>query len=78
VQDNIQQLLVNNDQLDRIATSAESLNEQSLAFKSSTKELRANMYWKMWKMRLLIIGLIIAVLVVIIAPIVVMSRRSGA
>jgi len=78
MQDNIQQLLVNNDQLDRIATSAESLNEQSLAFKSSTKELRAKMYWKMWKMRLLIIGLVIVVLIVIIVPIVIMTKRSGA
>lgn len=77
MQDNIQQLLVNNEQLDRIATSAESLNEQSIAFKTSTKELRAKMYWKMWKMRLLIGGLVIVVLIVIIVPLVVMSKSSG-
>lgn len=77
MQDNIQQLLVNNEQVDRISTSAESLNEQSRAFKSSTQELRAKMYWKMWKMRLLIGGVIIIVLIVIIVPVVMMSKTAG-
>jgi t-SNARE complex subunit (syntaxin) len=78
MQDNIQQILANNDQVSRIATSAEQLNEQSLAFKSSTRELRAKMYWKMWKMRLLIGAVIIVVLIVIIVPVVITAKSSGA
>ena len=77
MQDNIQQLLINNDQVERIATSAENLNEQSQAFKSSTKELRAKMYWKMWKMRLLIGGLIIVILIVIIVPVALTAKSAS-
>lgn len=77
MQDNIQQLLVNSEHVDRISSSAESLNEQSVAFKSSTKELRAKMYWKMWKMRLLIGGLVILVLTIIIVPVVIMSEKAS-
>jgi hypothetical protein len=77
MQENIQQLLVNNEQVERIAASSETLNEQSLAFKSSTKELRNKMYWKMWKMRLLIGGLIVVVLIVIIVPVVLTAQGSS-
>lgn len=78
MQDNIQQILANNDQVTRIASSAEQLNEQSLAFKSSTRELRAKMYWKMWKMRLLIGAVIVVVLIVIIVPVAITAKSSGA
>ncbi len=77
MQDNIQQLLANNEQVERIEKSSEKLNEQSIAFKSSTRELRAKMYWKMWKMRLLIGGLIIVVLIVIIVPVVIMTNPGS-
>ena len=76
MQENIQQLLVNNEHVERITASAESLNEQSLAFKSSTKELRAKMYWKMWKMRLLIGAVIAVVLTVVITPLAIMSKQA--
>ena len=40
MQENIQQILINQEQVDKINSSAEHLAEQSLAFKSTTKELR--------------------------------------
>jgi len=76
MQENIQQILINQEQVDRINSSAEHLAEQSLAFKSTTKELRNKMFWKMVKMRLLIGGIIICILVVIIVPIVIMVKQK--
>jgi glutamate 5-kinase len=76
MQDNIQQILINQEQVDRINSSAERLTEQSLAFKSTTNELRNKMFWKMVKMRLLIGGIIVCVLVVIIVPIVIMTKST--
>eukprot|EP01041_Mallomonas_annulata_P003605 gene3605-7173_t len=69
MQQNIQQLLINSEQMEKIATSAEELNEQSQAFKAGTKELRNKMFWKNIKMKLLIGGLIVAVLIIIIVPV---------
>ena len=78
MQENIQQILINQEQVDKINSSAEHLAEQSLAFKSTTKELRNKMFWKMVKMRLLIGGIIVCVLIVIIVPVVVMVQpRNG-
>mmetsp|Transcript_14390 Transcript_14390/g.23809 ORF Transcript_14390/g.23809 Transcript_14390/m.23809 type:complete len:227 (+) Transcript_14390:104-784(+) len=69
MQENIQQILLNQESVDRINSSAEHLTEQSIAFKSSTKELRNRMFWKMVKMRLLIFSVICALTAVIVAPI---------
>ena len=69
MQENIQQILLNQESVDRINSSAEHLTEQSIAFKSSTKELRNRMFWKMVKMRLLIFTVICALTAVIVAPI---------
>jgi UDP-glucose 6-dehydrogenase len=76
MQENIQQILLNQEQVDKINSSAEHLAEQSLAFKSTTKELRNKMFWKMVKMRLLIGAVIVCVLIVIIVPVVVMVKAK--
>jgi vesicle-associated membrane protein 4 len=76
MQDNIQQILANGEQVSRISTQAESLNEQSQAFKASTKELRAKMYWKMWKMRILIAFVVIVALIIIIVPVVMTANTA--
>jgi hypothetical protein len=77
MQENIQQLLVNNEQVERIEKSSEKLNEQSIAFKASSVELKNRMYWKMWKMRILIGCLITVVLIAIITPVAVMAQPSS-
>jgi len=76
MKENIQQLLVNNEKLEQIEMAAEHLNNQSVDFKRGAKELSNKMWWKMWKMRLLIGGLITAVLIIIIVPIAVSSSNS--
>mmetsp|Transcript_1205 Transcript_1205/g.1221 ORF Transcript_1205/g.1221 Transcript_1205/m.1221 type:complete len:230 (-) Transcript_1205:256-945(-) len=77
MQENIQQILINQEQVDKINSSAEHLAEQSLAFKSTTKELRNKMFWKMIKMRLLIGAAIVCVLIVIIVPVAVMVQARN-
>jgi hypothetical protein len=76
MKDNIQQLLMNQEKMESIETAAIHLNEQSQTFKKSAKQLTDKMWWKMWKMRLLIGGLIIAVLVILIVPIAVTSSNK--
>lgn len=75
MQENIQQILQNNECLERIEAQAEHLNEQSLAFKKGAKEMNEMMWWKMWKMRILFGGLIVLVLIIIIVPTAVVAQK---
>lgn len=75
MQENIQQILLNQESVDKINSSAEHLTEQSIAFKSSTKELRNRMFWKMIKMRLLIFSVICALTAIIVVPIYFYSKK---
>ena len=68
MKDNIQQLLLNEEKMQHIEAASESLNQKSIAFQQGSKQLSDKMFWKMWKMRILIGGLIIAVLIIIIVP----------
>eukprot|EP01035_Chromulina_nebulosa_P022908 gene22908-29674_t len=76
MKENIQQILQNDEKIQRIDAAALHLNEQSLQFRDNSKSLAQKMLWKKWKMRLLIGGLIIAVLVIIIVPIAVSSSKK--
>jgi hypothetical protein len=76
MKENIQQLLQNEEKLERIESAAAHLNEQSIAFKQNAKELSNKMWWKMWKMRIAIGFLIIAVLLIIIVPTAVTASKK--
>lgn len=76
MKENIQQLLLNEEKLERIEEAATQLNHQSQAFKTNAKQLSNKMWWKMWKMRLVVGGLIVAVLIVLIVPIAVTSSKK--
>jgi hypothetical protein len=76
MKDNIQALLINDEKLKNIEIASDQLNETSKAFSKSATQLKDKMWWKMWKMRLLIGGLIIAVLIIIIVPIAVISNKK--
>ncbi len=77
MKENIQQLLLNEEKLERIETAAVQLNEQAGRFKEGSKELSNKMWWKMWKMRLLIGGLIVAVLIILIVPVAVSNSNNS-
>jgi len=76
MQENIAKILENTTHLEKIDEKALQLNEQARGFRDGTKELKNKMWWKMWKMRLLIGGLVIAVLIIIIVPIAVTASSS--
>lgn len=75
MKDNIEQLLLNNEKLEHIEAAALHLNNQSEGFREGAKELSNKMWWKMVKMRLLIGGLIVAVLIIIIVPLAVSNSK---
>lgn len=76
MQENIQQLLVNQESLERIESAAVHLNDQSAAFKKGAKQVADKMFWKMWKVRILIAAIVIVVLLLIIVPLAVMSKKK--
>lgn len=76
MQENIQQLLLNEEKLGRIESATVQLGEQSLAFRNSSKSLANKMWWQMWKTRLVIIGVVLAVLLVIIVPIAMTAKSK--
>ena len=77
MKDSIQQMLVNTEKLENIDEATKKLSEQARDFDKGAKSLSDKMWWKMWKMRLLIGGLITAVLIIIIVPIAVASSSSS-
>lgn len=77
MKENIQQVLQNQEKIEKIEAAAIQLNETSQAFKSNSKNLAQKMLWKKWKMRLLIGGLIIAVLIIIIVPFAVQANQAN-
>lgn len=77
MKDNINDLLQNTEKLEEIEKKSEMLNTQAAEFSKGSKELTTKMWWKKWKMRLLIGGLIISVLILIIVPTAVANSSSS-
>ena len=75
MKDNIEKILENEEKLEKIEASTVVLNEKAAEFSKGSKQLRDQMFWKMWKMRLLIGGLIISVLIILIVPTVVANQK---
>ena len=76
MKENIEQILINNDQLDNIEAQSEALNLQAAAFQQQSVDLTNKMWWKMWKLRLLIGGLVVMVLIIIIVPSAVSAQQA--
>lgn len=77
MKENIAQIQQNQVLVENIEEKSIMLNETASKFSNDAKDLKSKMCWKKWKMRLLIGGLIIAVLLVIIVPIAVTENQSG-
>lgn len=74
---NIKQAIDTNEKLEVIEDKAIKLNEQSQAFQTGSKSLKDKMFWKKWKMRLIIGGIIVVLLIVIIVPIATSAQSSS-
>lgn len=76
MKENIQQLLINEEKLERIDNLTQSLNEQAHSFQRGARDVNNQMWWRMWKMRLLLFFLITSVLVIIIVPVAVNAGKK--
>lgn len=74
MKENIQQLLINEEKMDRIEHASIHLNEQSIAFKKGSKELMDKMWWKMCKTRMIIAAVLVGVLLIIVIPITISGK----
>ena len=77
MKENIEEILKNNEKLEEIEEKAKNLDNQAIEFHKGTKDLAQKMWWKKWKMRLLLGFLISSVLVLIIVPTAVANSSSS-
>jgi hypothetical protein len=75
MKESIEQLLLNEEKMEKIEASSQQLNQQSSAFRAQSAQVSRQMWWRMWKMRLLLGGLVLSVLVILIVPFAVMGSR---
>eukprot|EP01033_Poteriospumella_lacustris_P014269 gene14269-10200_t len=76
MKENIQQVLANTEKMEDIEAATEQLRNNANEFKGRSKQVRDAMWWKMWKMRLLIGGLVTSVLLIIILSFTLSSGSS--
>lgn len=77
MKDNISEILKNTEKLEELEEKSKNLDNQAIEFQRGAKDLSTKMFWKKWKMRLLLAFLIISVLVLIIVPTAVSSSSSS-
>ena len=69
--ENIQKMTDNIDQAEDIAEKTEQMVEKANTFKKQSKSMKKNMCWRKWKLRIMIIGIAVAVVAIIVIIIVV-------
>ena len=77
MKENIAQIQQNQVLVENIEEKSIMLNETAAKFSSDAKDLKSKMCWKKWKLRLLIGGLIVAILLIIIVPIAVTEQPQS-
>ena len=75
MQENIEIALQNCVSLDLIDKQAEDLQAQAGMFKSRAKTLRSKVWWKLCKMRLMIVGVVLGI-VGVLALVIAMNTSS--
>lgn len=76
MQDNIAQMLENAGQLDDIQNSAENLSRQAEVFNKRSNQLRRNMRCRDMKMKFVIAGAVVLMLIIIIVPLSIMLKNK--
>jgi len=66
--DNIAVMLKNTENAETIAQQSEQLSEQATVFKKKSTDLKKQMWWKNAKMTLLLIGVVTAIVLIIVVP----------
>jgi len=68
--DNIAVMLKNTENAETIAQQSEQLSEQATVFKKKSTDLKKQMWWKNFKMTLLLIAVVTAIILIIVLPMV--------
>jgi len=76
MQDNIADMLNNIEKSESISNQADQLNEQASVFKKKSTQLKKQMRCKNLKMTIIFVVLIVGVLLVIIIPLVIKSKKD--
>ena len=76
MQDNIADMLNNIEKSESISNQADQLNEQASVFKKKCTQLLKQMRCKNLKMTIIFVVLIVGVLLVIIIPLVIKSKKD--
>lgn len=77
MKDNISEILKNTEKLEELEEKSKNLDNQAIEFNKGARDLSTKMFWKKWKMRLLLGFLIISVLILIIVPTAVSAQSAS-
>ncbi|KND00639.1 uncharacterized protein SPPG_03765 [Spizellomyces punctatus DAOM BR117] len=75
MQDNINKVMQRGEQLDTLQDKTEDLQNSSLQFKRGANRVRKQMWWKDMKMKLILGGVIAAVLIIIIVSVISSTKK---
>ncbi|KAK9767747.1 Vesicle membrane receptor protein (v-SNARE) [Basidiobolus ranarum] len=70
MQDNVNRVMERGERLDTLNNKAEDLESGALQFRRGANKVRKNMWWKNFKLQLIIIAIVIILLLIIIIPLV--------
>ncbi|KAJ3315370.1 hypothetical protein HDU76_002222 [Blyttiomyces sp. JEL0837] len=75
--DNINKVMQRGEQLETLQNKTEDLQNSSLQFKKGANQVRKEMWWKDMKMKLILGGIVLAILIIIIVSIVVSTQKKN-
>ncbi|TPX64895.1 hypothetical protein SpCBS45565_g05545 [Spizellomyces sp. 'palustris'] len=76
MQDNINKVVQRGEQLDTLQDKTEDLQNSSLQFKRGANRVRKQMWWKDMKMKLILGGVIAAILIIIIVSVISSTKKN--
>ena len=76
MQDNIAGMLKNTEKAETLAEKSDQLNEQASVFKKNSADLKKQMKCKNLKMTLILVGIVVAILLVILIPLIIKAQKK--
>jgi len=76
MQDNITQILENDSKLEEIEGKADNMTDAAQKFKSSSKDLKDKMWWRMCKLRICYALVVLALLGVVVVPLAIYGAEA--
>ncbi|KAJ3094279.1 hypothetical protein HDU96_001749 [Phlyctochytrium bullatum] len=76
MQENVNKVMQRGEHLDTLQNKTEDLQNSSQQFRKGASAVRKQMWWKDFKMKLILGGIIVAILIIIIVSIVVGTKKN--